>query len=187
MVNSAYSNNSLVLCSPRGLAYTGSHCCSGTGEIEPSIQGSIQESWDVTCGVRPFPAQGEAGSSGCCQVMLLWGVVYGKSVPHFPSQFHCSWLGVEASSQNSDKENGVSMGDRRVQASYSILLKSLPVKLFNRCTLLFNFFSYCSLFYPHPSIWVQSLSQLKTALLFAKPHTESFQSLSQPHNDIWSC
>lgn len=107
--------------------------------------------------------------------------------PHFPS-FHCSWLGVKASQLVSGflkKGNGVSMGRRRVQTSYSILLKSLPVKLFNRCPPSSNFLSYCSLFYLFSSIWLQSLSQLKTTLLFSKPHTERFQSLFQPHHDIW--
>lgn len=122
----------------------------------------------------------------CCSE----GGVYGKSVSPLSLLVSLQLVGCRSLSISfwiSEKGNGVSMGRRRVQASYSILLKSLPVKLFNRCPPSSNFLSYCSLFYPLPSIWLQSLSQLKTALLFSRPHTESFQSSSPPLHDIWSC
>lgn len=105
-----------------------------------------------------------------------------------PYWFHCSYLGTEASQVVSGfLTKGIDLciavetvcpwGKWRSKAFYFILLKSHLVKLFNRWTPTFHFFSSYSLFDP---TWLLSLSQLKNPLALLLNPTEGFQSLSEP-------
>lgn len=123
--------------------------------------------------------QGEAGNWGCsvddsmCAVPGL-GIMLRVCL-YFLHRFCCTWLGEEAShlvsaflTKRMDLGTAIEsvcpQGKGGSRVSYSTLLKSLLVKLFDRCTFSLHFFSYYSLFFLPPPGFCLSISW-KIALL----------------------